>query len=93
MPECHVWVCRHGTEEDVVEDRVGSIVSGKSAILSAGDTTRSSLSLVAPARANCWLTPIEVLPTWLAKFPTGMEIITRAAELQSHSALIYPVIG
>lgn len=29
VPECHVWVCRHETEEDLVEDRVGPVEPGK----------------------------------------------------------------
>lgn len=87
-PECHVWVCRHGTEEDVVEDRVGPIEPGKSVILPAGGTIQASLALVAPVRANCWLNASEIPPTWLTKFPSGMEIIAKAAELQSHASLM-----
>lgn len=84
--ECHVWVCRHGTEEDVVEDRVGPVEPGKFFIQAAREV-QGSLLTIAPVRASCWLSPMEIPPAWLTKFPSGAEIIAKAAELQSHAAL------
>lgn len=87
-PECHVWVCRHGTEEDLVEDRVGPVEPGKAIVLPAGGIIQASLALVAPPRANCWLSAAEIPPNWLIKFPSGAEIIAKAAELQSYATLM-----
>jgi hypothetical protein len=85
--ECHVWVCRHETEEDVVEDRVGPIEPGKFFIQPAGGMVQGTLFTVAPVRANCWLEPNEIDPAWLTKFPSGLEIIAKTAELKSHAGL------
>lgn len=84
--ECHVWVCRHGTEEDVVEDRVGPIEPGKF-FMQAASTAQASLFTIAPVRASCWLSSSEIPPAWLTRFPSGVEIIAKAAELQSHASL------
>jgi hypothetical protein len=86
-PECHVWVCRHATEEDIVEDRVGPVEPGRWVIRMATGTGTPDLFTAPPVRANCWLEPHELPPTWLTKFPTGMEIIAKAAELRSDALL------
>jgi hypothetical protein len=86
-PECHVWVCRHETEEDLIEDRIGPIEPGKTIIQPVGGWIQTSL-VTAAIRASCWLTPTEIPPAWLAKFPSGVEIIAKAAELQSHGSLM-----
>lgn len=85
--ECHVWVCRHETEEDLIEDRIGPIEPGKSIIQPVGGTIQPSL-FTTTVRASCWLGPSEIPGGWLTKFPTGEEIITKAAELQSHGGLM-----
>ncbi|MGK9086391.1 type II restriction endonuclease [Brucella intermedia] len=88
-PECHVWVCRHETEEDLVEDRIGPVEPGKSIIQPVGGMIQPSLfTTTATVRASCWLTPTEIPAAWLAKFPSGAEIIAKAAELQSHGSLM-----
>jgi hypothetical protein len=87
QPECHVWVCRHETEEDLVEDRIGPIEPGKAIIQPVGGTFQTN-SITSPVRANCWLVPAEIPPGWLAKFPSGAEIIAKAAEIQSHDSLM-----
>lgn len=86
-PECHVWVCRHETEEELIEDRIGPIEPGKSIVQPVGGTIQASLSETA-VRASCWLTPDEIPTAWLTKFPSGVEIIAKAAELQSHGNLM-----
>ncbi len=84
--DCHIWVCRHETEEDLVEDRVGPVEPGKWAIWTP---SRPSLFPPAPTpRASCWLDPHEIPPAWLSKFPTGEEIIRKAVELRSDSGLM-----
>lgn len=86
-PECHVWVCRHDTEEELVEDRIGPIEPGKAIIQPVGGMIQASLFTKA-VRASCWLAPAEIPAAWLTRFPSGAEIIAKAAELQSHSALM-----
>lgn len=86
-PECHVWVCRHETEEELIEDRIGPIEPGKSIVQPVGGTIQASL-FETTVRASCWLTPDEIPTAWLTKFPSGVEIIAKAAELQSHGNLM-----
>ena len=45
--DCHVWVCRHATEEDLIEDRIGPVEPGKWTIWSP-----ASLSRAEPFRAS-----------------------------------------
>lgn len=86
VPECHVWVCRHATEEDVVEDRVGPVEPGKWLIWPSSQGVLPSL-LTAPSRTSCWLDDAEIPPAWRLKFPSGMEIIRKAVELRSEASL------
>ncbi|EXL10552.1 type II restriction endonuclease [Aquamicrobium defluvii] len=86
--ECHVWVCRHETEEDLVEDRIGPVEPGKWAIWSPDLAAQPSLfQPQATPRARCWLDPGEIPPSWLTRFPTGAEIIRKAVELRGDTAL------
>ena len=83
--ECRVWVCRHATEEDLIEDRVGPVEPGRTVVW-----TPARPGLFPPhaaVRANCWLQPAEIPPAWLARFPTGAEIIRKAVELRSEASL------
>lgn len=83
--DCHIWVCRHETEEDLVEDRVGPIEPGKWAIW---HPSRPSLFPPASApRASCWLNPTEMPSGWLTKFPTGEEVVRKAIDLRADSGL------
>lgn len=86
-PACHIWVCRHETEAELVEDRIGPVDPGKSIIQPVGGTVQHNL-FKEVRRANCWLTPAEIPTAWMEKFPSGAEIIAKAAELQSHSGLM-----
>jgi hypothetical protein len=84
--ECHAWVCRHETEEDIVEDRIGPVEPGKAIVWPA-----AQLSLLTagapPARSSCWLADTEIPPEWLVKFPTGLELVQKAIELRPDMAL------
>lgn len=85
---CHVWVCRHEIEEDLIEDRIGPVEPGNWVIWSA--TTQAQLNLFPPppaARASCWLEPDEIPAEWLTNFPTGAEIIRKAVELRAETHL------
>jgi hypothetical protein len=83
--ECRVWVCRHATEEDVIEDRVGPVEPGRSVTW-----TPARPGLFPPhaaVRASCWLDPAEIPPAWLVRFPTGAEVVRKAVELRSEAGL------
>lgn len=72
-----VWVC-NAVEEDVLAERTGPIEPGRPVLLS--QTIRSQL--VEAKMGSCWLTPDSTPPAWLAKFPTGEELINRCIELR-----------
>jgi hypothetical protein len=85
-PVCHVWVCRHATEEDLVEDRIGPVEPGKWLIWPPSQGVLPSLA-TAPPRTSCWLADAEIPPAWRTKFPSGAEIIRKAVELRSEASL------
>lgn len=82
--ECHVWVCRNEVEEDLVEDRVGPIEPGKWALWSP---KHALVPTVLPVAKPCYLSPEDIPPEWLAKFPTGVEIIDKTVNLRPDVAL------
>lgn len=84
--ECHVWVCRHETEEDLVEDRIGPVEPGKYVVWSPQQGTVYGL-FAPPVRTNCRLAVDEIPPEWLARFPSGTEIISKAVELRPDNGL------
>ena len=85
VPDCHVWVCRHETEEDLVEDRVGPVEPGKWLIWPPAQPT---FLVVTPSpRTSCWLDDTEIPPAWRTKFPSGVDIIRKAVELRSDASL------
>lgn len=86
--DCHVWVCRHEIEEDLVEDRVGPIEPGKWLIWPSSQGVISSLLAISPSpRTSCWLDDAEIPMAWRAKFPSGAEIIRKAVDLRSDVSL------
>lgn len=78
--ECHVWVCRHEAEEDLVEDRVGPVEPGKWLIWPAPEN--GPFPPIASPRTSCWLTDTEIPTAWRTKFPSGADIIRKATELR-----------
>lgn len=81
--ECHVWVCPDETEEDFVEERIGPVEPGHFLIWSAGaGIAPQPFPAEEQIRANCWLTPDEIPPSWLRQFPSGEEIISKTVELR-----------
>jgi hypothetical protein len=84
--KCHAWVCRHETEEEIVEDRIGPVEPGKQVIWppAAPGLPLEAAPLV---RTSCWLDPHEMPPAWLGAFPRGADIISKAVELRPDSAL------
>lgn len=82
--ECHVWVCRHETEEDIVEDRIGPVEPGKAVIW---PPAQLALPIAPAPRSSCFLDDAEIPPAWLAKFPTGMQLITKSIEMRPDTGL------
>lgn len=86
--ECHVWVCQHETEEEIVEDRIGPVEPGKPLVWSSNSQAIPVVfQPAARVRANCWLTLADIPAPWLKQFPTGEEIIRKTVELRSDNAL------
>jgi hypothetical protein len=77
---CHVWVCRHETEEDIAEERFGPVEPGRFIMWSPEQPGLFPPFASRPAR--CWLEPAEIPPAWLARFPTGAEIVRKTVELR-----------
>lgn len=80
---CHAWVCRHDTEEDIVEDRVGSVEPGNGLVW----PSKQGSLFVPKARTSCWLENHEIPSSWLARFPSSREIIRKAVELRPGESL------
>lgn len=79
---CHVWVCDHEVEADLVEERIGPVEPGKWIIWSIDDSERGLFS-ASPMRSSCWLEPHEIPLLWLTAFPSGAEIIRKTIELRA----------
>ncbi|SFK90035.1 type II restriction endonuclease [Methylocapsa palsarum] len=78
--QCHVWVCRHATEEDLIEDRIGPVEPGKFTIWTPATGRQEGRP---PAtRTSCALSPDEIPAAWIERFPTGEEIIRRTVEFR-----------
>lgn len=83
---CHVWVCDHEVEADLIEERIGTLEPGQYKIWSVDEHDIFSLKV---KHTSCWLEPSEIPPTWIQKFPTGAEIIQKTMELRpSHGIAI-----
>ena len=86
VPDCHLWVCEHATQEDLVEDRIGPVEPGKGMLWSPDVPV--GIDLVVPpsgVRSNCFLLEHEIPPGWLLRFPGGAEIIKKTVEFRSLS--------
>jgi hypothetical protein len=80
--DCHVWVCNHEVEEDIIEDRIGPVDPGKWLIWPPAYSRQPSLFCPDTAPKNCRLLPHEIPAHWLQKFPSGAEITLKAVQLR-----------
>lgn len=81
--ECHVWVCRDGTEEDLFEERLGPVEPKQYVIWRPGALPDADLFTAEPSSTTgCRLAEADIPAPWLAKFPTGEEIIRKTLELR-----------
>ena len=82
---CHVWVCRHATEEDIAEERFGPVEPGRFVMWSPEQP--GLFPPYAVRRASCWLEPAEIPGEWLARFPTGADIVRKTVELRPEQGI------
>ena len=80
--ECHVWVCDNELEEDIVEARIGPVEPKHFSVWAPG-TGGGLYSGTETSQSPCRLTPAQIPTEWLAKFPTGEEIIRKTRELST----------
>lgn len=78
LPECHVWVCDHETQEDLIEERVGPVEPGSFMVWPSDSDT-----LIPRQHASCHLEERDIPREWLLKFPTGEEIISQAMGIRA----------
>lgn len=86
-PDCHVRVCRHETEECLVEDRVGPVEPGKWLLWPPAQGGLFPTPAPAAVRTSCWVADEEIPASWRLKFPGGADIIRKAVELRDDSSL------
>ena len=79
--ECHVWVCDHETEADLVEERTGHVEPGDWIVWTPGEAGQQRLPLI-DANASCWLDREEIPALWLQEFPSGADIVRKTVELR-----------
>src|SRR5581483_1649545 len=80
--ECHAWVCRHETEEDILEERLGTVEPKSFVIWTPGAVPAPDLFPEEAARGDCRLDPVQIPPEWLTAFPSGEAIIRKTLELR-----------
>lgn len=83
---CNVWVCEHSTEEEIIEERVGPVEPGQPLVWSVDGTHNLDCASEASV-SSCWLSPDQLPPDWLERFPAGSDIIEKVVELRPDSNL------
>jgi hypothetical protein len=83
---CKVWVCNDETEEELVENWIGPIDPGQWELWVNNSSncfkeTANNLHRAVKAK-TCWLDKSQIPPTWLNKYPSGLEIIKKTIELR-----------
>lgn len=81
-PRCHVWVCDSGPEADLLEDRLGPVDPKVFVLWEPGLARQADLFSTQEGARSCHLAPDEIPAAWLARFPTGEEIIRRTLVLR-----------
>lgn len=75
----HVWVCT-GYEDGMLEDLVGPVEPGRAVTWRPGEA--GDLFASSGGRTSCFLSPEDMPPHWLERFPVAAEIVKRAVDLQ-----------
>jgi hypothetical protein len=84
--ECHLWVTDHEIDAELIEERIGP-VEPKIFVIWKPGLLPLFATLEAPAEASCWLKPNQLPKDWLARFPTGQEIVKKTLELRPAKGL------
>lgn len=77
---CHVWLCRHETEEDMAEERLGPIEPGRFFMWIPGQS--SLFNLFRSESSSCELRGSQIPPEWLSNFPSGEDIVRKTLEMR-----------
>lgn len=85
--ECHVWVCDHGAEADLLEERLGPVEPKVPVVWQPGEFAHDLLAHAAVGPGSCSLSPDEIPSAWLTKFPTGEEIIRETVRRRQRTGL------
>ncbi len=85
----NAWVCNNAIEEDVIEERLGlALDPGRFFIWKPADNIAfMGLSSASTVHDPCDLSLSEIPHSWLSKFPTGAEIISKAVELRKTTGM------
>jgi hypothetical protein len=79
--ECHIWICGNEVEEDIVESRLGPI-EPKLFMTWRPGLAAGLVTTVTAGPVSCRLTREQIPAAWLARFPSGLEIVEKARELR-----------
>ena len=86
--ECHVWICRDETEEDIVEYRMGPVEPGKGTIWPSSHPMLPGLFGGITGQAmNGRMNSNEIPSAWLEEFPSPKDIVAEAAKLRLSTSL------
>lgn len=77
---CHAWVCDTGVEADLIEERIGPVEPTRFRIWSADEREHGVQPVPERPLSSCWMEAAEIPPQWLARFPSGAEIIAKTIE-------------
>ena len=82
--KCNIWVCDDGTQEDLIEERIGAVEPKTYVIWRPGVSKPENdlFSDIHSVHSSCWLTREQIPDDWLIKFPTGREIVRQSIKLR-----------
>lgn len=78
-----IWVSRHPTEEDVIEERVGPVEPGRNGWRlwsRSTDLQHDLLGQFQPTRRSCYLELDDIPSDWLKVFPSPKAIFEKSLE-------------
>lgn len=81
--QCHAWVCENVEEEDYAEALFGVVEPGKWKIWPPDEAGFTNIfGGKEQGKVDCWMKTTDIPESWIAKFPTGAEIIRKTVELR-----------
>ena len=81
-PECHVWGARDPVEEELIEERIGTVDPGDFVYWPAASAGNAVQQLALAMRAGCWLDADEMPAAWKTSFPTGADIVRKSVAMK-----------